>query len=91
MEASFESLDGGSQDRIDLLLLNKETKILRFYEAKHYSNNEIWSREWSRPRVVNQIYKYNEQVEKRGSEIINAYNGYINIVNISFRSRFKRN
>lgn len=84
VEVSFESLAGGNQDRIDLLLLNKTARTLRFYEAKHYSNSEIWSRKGSRPKVVNQIDKYNKQVEQRGSEIINAYNGYIDFVNAFF-------
>lgn len=87
VETSFESLTGRNQDRIDLLLLNKTEKKLRFYEAKHYSNSEIWSKAGSSPRVVKQISKYNKQVKKRETQIINAYNGYIKLVNTLFDLR----
>jgi hypothetical protein len=85
VETSFESLTGRNQDRIDLLLLNKTDKTLRFYEAKHYSNSEIWSREGSRPRVVSQIDRYKNQVKERESEIVSVYNGYIKIINTFFK------
>lgn len=89
VETSFGSLETKTkkkmkQDRIDLLLLDKSENVLRFYEAKHFSNSEIWSKEGSRPKVVKQISKYNKQVKEKESQIINAYNTYINIVNTLF-------
>lgn len=83
VEASFESLDGG-QDRIDLLVLNTRENILRFYEAKHFSNSEIWSGKGKTPKVVEQISRYNKQVEERKGEIIIAYNNYIKMANCLF-------
>jgi len=84
VEVSFASLVSESkkkkQDRIDLLILDKRKNILKFYEAKHYSNSEIWSKKGACPKVVKQISKYNKQVEKRKQEIISTYNGYVTIV-----------
>jgi hypothetical protein len=87
VETSFESIGAKAerrQDRIDLLLLDKRKNILRFYEAKHYSNSEIWSKEGSRPKVVKQISKYNKQVKGKKTQIIEAYNTYTDIVNTLF-------
>jgi len=53
IEISFRSKsEERSQDRIDILLFNKKTQQLRFYEAKHYSNPELWAGEGAKPRVV---------------------------------------
>jgi len=82
VETSLESLDEDrSQDRIDLLLLNKRKKQLRFYEAKDFSNGEIRSRMGKKPKVVEQIIRYKTQVKVKGIKIIEAYNKYISIVN----------
>ena len=95
VEVSFESLESSTKkrkrDRIDLLILDKREKILKFYEAKHYSNSEIWSKKGSFPKVIKQISKYNKQVEKRKKEIISTYNGYVGIVRNLFGIDFGLN
>lgn len=70
-------------DRIDLLLFNREEKIIRFYEAKHYLNNEIRSRS-EEPDVIDQIRRYKKQIDDNGSKILDQYNKYVGIVNKLF-------
>jgi hypothetical protein len=81
IEISFKSKSGGrSQDRIDILLLNKMTQKIRFYEAKHYSNSELWSQEGTSPRVISQIKRYEEQIEQEGTDILSQYHNYVTLL-----------
>ena len=83
VEISFESLnEENNQDRIDILLFNKESKTLQFVEAKHFSNNDIWSR--TTPKVISQIKRYESQLLKRKKEILAEYIDYIKIINRIF-------
>jgi hypothetical protein len=83
IEVSFESLNKEkNQDRIDILLYKKDTKTLQFVEAKHYSNNEIWSR--TIPKVINQINRYESQILERKTEILSRYREYVKILNDIF-------
>jgi hypothetical protein len=88
IEVSFESnkgKDGPKQDRIDILLFNKETRTLKFIEAKHYSNPEIWST--GTPEVIGQIKRYEDQIkQKKETEIIPAFNEYVTRINEIFGS-----
>ena len=85
IEISFKAKsEGRTQDRIDILLFNKKAKQLRFYEAKHYSNSELWAMENRPPKVVSQIQRYEEQIEKEESIIISQYCNYVRIMNILF-------
>ena len=77
IEISFEG-----KNKIDILLYNKVTKTLKFIEAKHFSNSEIWSE--TIPKVVSQIRKYEEQIQHKKVEIIEAYKKYINTINEMF-------
>jgi len=82
IEISFEAdSEERSQDRVDMLLLNKKTQQLRFCEAKHYSNSELWSMKGTRPKVVSQIERYQEQIERQGSDILREYDKYVEIMN----------
>ena len=84
VEISFESLnERNNQDRIDILLFNKDSKTLQFVEAKHFLNNEIWST--TVPKVIGQIRRYDSQIAKRKHEILSEYIGYIKIINRIFR------
>ena len=90
IEISFKSLkDETKSDRIDLLLLNKESGCLQFYEAKKFSNKEIWSRENTPPLVLEQIEKYQGQIEEKEKHIIKQYVNYINIANEMFGLEMK--
>ena len=83
IEISFESLNEEKhQDRIDILLFNKDSQTLQFVEAKHFSNNEIWST--TVPKVIGQIKRYESQIAKRKIEILSAYSEYIKIINRIF-------
>ncbi|MCP6727580.1 MAG: type I restriction enzyme HsdR N-terminal domain-containing protein, partial [Patescibacteria group bacterium] len=83
IEISFESLnEKNNQDRIDILLYNKDSKTLQFVEAKHFSNKEIWSK--TTPKVISQIKRYESQIAKRKSEILLEYTEYVKIVNAIF-------
>jgi len=80
IEISLESLnEKNNQDRIDILLYNRDSKTLQFVEAKHFSNTEIWSR--TTPKVITQIKRYESQIAKRKSEILLEYTEYVKIVN----------
>lgn len=83
IEVSFESLDEqNKQDRMDILLYNKDSQTLQFVEAKHYSNKEIWSK--TTPEVIRQIKKYESQIAKRKSEILTEYSEYVRTLNRIF-------
>ncbi len=95
IEASFLSLDSDSkksktQDRIDLLLYHTGERRLRYYEAKHYSNKELWRAEGSLPPVVKQIERYNQQIQKSKEQIIKAYGDYIDIINTLFDLEYEK-
>lgn len=82
IEASLESLsEETAQDRIDLVLFNKRTQLLKFVEVKHFSNSEIWSKAGKKPKVVEQINRYEKNLSVKYNDIISAYNNYINIIN----------
>ncbi len=85
IEISFEALEktnGEKQDRIDILLYDLNTRTLKFVEAKHYSNREIWSN--STPTVIGQIKKYETQIKTNKTEIIAAYKNYMEAINSVF-------
>ena len=83
IEVSFQSLtDEKKQDRVNVLLYNQETQTLQFVEAKHYSNPEIRSK--SKPKVIAQIKKYENQIAGKEADIKKAYSSYINILNDIF-------
>jgi len=75
-----------NNSRIDLLVYNMDERCLRFYELKHYKNSELWSKEGTKPKVTEQIEKYNEIISDAGTKdlILDAYKSYIDIVNELF-------
>ena len=79
IEVSFESLnESNTQDRIDLLLYKKDSRVLQFVEAKHYSNKEIWSNKI--PKVIEQIKRYEAQVAQRKNQILSEYSEYVKTI-----------
>ncbi len=87
LEVAFATLPGekGKQDRIDILLYDKKSCELKFIEAKHFTNKELWSKKGVLPKVLKiQIPKYNAQIKARGSEIIVKYTEVIEILNNLF-------
>ena len=55
---------------IDYLIVD-ESGTLQFYEAKHYSNNEIRSK--TIPSVISQIKRYQREINSHADEIIGSY------------------
>ena len=85
IEISFGALGKNKQDRIDLLLFNKTTQSLKFVEAKHFTNTELWSKKGGKPKVIaQQIPKYQAQVASKEKVIISQYQNYVRIVNSLF-------
>lgn len=85
IEISFgvaEKSTGSIQDRIDFLLYDIKNQTLKFVEAKHYSNKEIWSTKT--PEVIGQIEKYEKQITQKRADIITAYENYIQAINTIF-------
>ena len=83
IEVSFGAQESHrSQDRIDVLLFNKDTRTLQFVEAKHYSNKHLWST--TKPRVIEQIERYRNQIKAHKGQIIREYVRYIDYVNQLF-------
>ena len=87
IEIAFKKDGGREQDRIDILLYDNSSQTLRFVEAKHFSNSEIWST--STPKVITQIEKYEGQIAKHEKDLIKKYGLYINCINLIFNKQFK--
>ena len=73
-------------DRIDLLLMDTKTGLLRFFEAKHYSNSEIRAKAGMTPRIVRQVERYKNQLDKQAvyDEVLNAYRAHVTVINTLF-------
>lgn len=78
-QESDQRSDTRKQDRIDLLLYKRSSRTLCFFEVKHFSNKELWSRASTTPPVVDQLKRYNAQIAARGQEIVSAYKTYIGV------------
>lgn len=76
-QSKDENADTKKAHKIDILLYNKKTKCLLFVEAKHFSNPEIWG---SNPKVVDQIARYKDSINKHATEIADAYAEYLRIM-----------
>jgi hypothetical protein len=83
IEVAFRSDDENKkQDRIDIVLFNKNTRTIQFVEAKHYSNKEIWST--ARPRVLFQVKRYETQIANQKADIISEYGNLVSTINTVF-------
>ena len=70
------------KDRIDILLYNTESQKLRFVEAKHFSNKDLWAT--GEPKVIKQLKGYEKVIADRASEIIKEYGRFIDGINQIF-------
>jgi len=87
IEVNFKNENDNSKiqnDQIDILLYSLSDRSLKFVEAKEFSNKELWSKENTKPKVVDQINRYNRQIDNRNKEILEEYKEYIGIVNKLF-------
>lgn len=85
-------------DKPDIVLFHKKKQLIKFVEAKLYSNDELsalakleypdnenaLSEQKMVPKVINQIKRYEGQITKQKNQIKEAYTKYINIVNDLF-------
>jgi hypothetical protein len=101
IEAAFSKQDEKAkkkQDRPDIVLYHKKKQLIKFVEAKLYSNNELSSsieidivdegdnvtETIKVPKVIKQIHGYEKQIKAHKTEIKNAYTKYIKTVNDLF-------
>lgn len=84
LDTEIAFYDAESKDRVDLLLFDKENKELKFIEAKHFSNSELWTQENSKPVVTEQIKRYKNRIENCKESILKEYRNYVNLINNSF-------
>ena len=66
-------------DQIDVLLYDNEKKLLVFCEAKLFSNKELWSKD-NRPKVTNQLDRYNAQIASNEQFVLTEYKNYFAIL-----------
>lgn len=84
LEESGAGPGGNKKDRIDFVLHDTRTGMLRFFEAKDFSNAELRAEE--KPRIVGQIERYKKQLEKPSlrAEILEAYKNHVEAINSLF-------
>jgi hypothetical protein len=77
--------DADTKDRIDIVLYDNQSGELKFVEAKHYSNKELWAQEGNKPEVVaHQIPAYEMKIAASNVDIVEAYSNYIDHLNALF-------
>jgi len=84
IEASFSDDESGKNDRIDIVSLNMESRMIRFIEAKHYSYSAALRSKSGHPAVVDQTKRYAEQIKKQSGAIIEAYQQHVRAINALF-------
>lgn len=83
IEAAMYDVD--TKDRIDIVLYDKQSGELKFVEAKHYSNKELWAEEGNKPEVARiQIPAYETKITASNTDIVEAYSDYIGHLNALF-------
>ena len=73
-------------DRIDLLLFDTESCLLRFFEAKDFSNSETRATTNRNPKIVKQMKRYKNQFNSTTvrKELLSAYSAHVDIINQLF-------
>lgn len=87
IEVAFQAEDEADDrrmNRVDILLFDTKTATLRFYEAKHYTNKEIWREQGTIPPVVEQVKRYENQIKDNKVRILDTYKAYVEILNNLF-------
>lgn len=74
-------------DRIDLLLFDTKSGILRFFEAKDFSNKEIRATPGREPKIVKQMNRYERQLSevRVREEMLAGYTAQADVINKLFR------
>ncbi len=75
---------GKKGNRIDIVTLERSTRKLRFFEAKHYTNRASLRNEERIPALCEQLSNYDSELRAHDKDIIEAYKNQIFAVNILF-------
>ena len=75
-----------NSDRIDLLLFDTESRLLRFFEAKDFSNKEIRAIPGLEPSIVKQMKRYERQLSTTSvrEEMLASYKTHVDVINQLF-------
>ncbi len=81
IELSLEAQDDDRfADRIDLILFDKDSRRLRFFEVKTFRNKELKPVE-GHVAVLDQIKRYTQQVRMRHNSMLSDYSQYVTLLN----------
>jgi hypothetical protein len=83
IELSLSKVEPRKQDRIDLVLLDKESRQLRFFEVKMFENRDLQEVK-GQVDVVGQIERYREQLTSKRALLVDRYSQYVRILNKLF-------
>lgn len=77
----------GNSDRIDLLLFDTKSGMLRFFEAKDFSNGEIRAIPGNEPKIVKQMSRYEKQLDtaRVRKEMLESYTAHVDVIKRLFR------
>lgn len=66
---------GKKNSRIDFCAIQEEGRklLLRFFEAKHYSNKELRAKQGSEIKVILQLDRYQKILENQNADIVSSY------------------
>lgn len=75
-----------NKDRIDLLMFDTNNGLLRFFEAKDFTNNEIRAIPGNAPKIVSQMERYKKQLntEHVRKEMLVGYTKQVEVINRLF-------
>ena len=75
-----------NSDRIDLLLFDTRSGLLRFFEAKDFSNGEIRAIPGNEPKIVKQMNRYEKQLSADSvrNEMLESYAAHVDVINKLF-------
>ncbi len=78
--------DRSKSDRIDLLLFDTKSRLLRFFEAKDFSNSEIRAVTGRTPKIVTQMKRYKKQLNTPTvrQELLAGYSAHVDVINQLF-------
>jgi hypothetical protein len=86
VEATFPKNESGKLDSIDIVLLDRDSKKIRFVEAKHYSYKGSLRSKSGKYPVVTQMNRYAERIRENQDAILNAYKNHVQALNALFET-----
>jgi hypothetical protein len=88
-ESSLADDENNTSDRIDIVSLDTESGMIRFIEAKHYSNRDSLRSKSGEPKVIGQMKRYAGQIENENKQsgILEAYREHVKVINELFSAQ----